>query len=186
MTNPLQHIIQKSPTLSALNLFQHRSILDLENNFTKTFVLSPLNKKIIAAITLAVCINQKNHNLLYLLKDNHVLPHLEINEQNEIIAIVATMNMNNNLYSFKHNIQNKTYEDMPSGLNMSQFVNPIIGKNLMEIIALVVSNLNHCTACTQHHEEKCLKLGIQSETVYQSIQLSSFLKNLCVFDFLKV
>ncbi len=183
MTNPLQLIIRNSIILSELSLNQHRAIKDLENNFEKTFLLSQLPQQTIASITLAVCYNQKNLKLLNLLRSQFIDPNLSSIQQSEIIAIAATMNMNNNLYSFKHTIHHSPYLDMPSTLNMSHFVHPAVGKTILEIVALNISNLNHCIPCTQHHEEKCLKLGIQTDTIYQSIQLSSFVKSLCIFDY---
>ena len=95
------------------------------------------------------------------------------------------MNMNNSLYSFKSKMNNETYNNYPIGLNMSSFAKTNIDKINFELIALTISNINQCKPCTVHHEKKCVELGISNEQIYKAIQLSSFVKSLCVFEYSK-
>jgi AhpD family alkylhydroperoxidase len=105
-------------------------------------------------------------------------------EISEIHAIVSIMNMNNAMFSFKNKLNNPVYSNYPIGLNMSSFAKTILDKPNFELIALIISNLNQCKPCTVHHEQKCIDLQISSEQVYKAIQLSSFVKSLCVFNYL--
>lgn len=184
MTSLLHIIIQESPLLKHLSNIQHRSIHDIQQNFEKTFNSPILHHKSIAIIAIATCINEKNSNLYQILLNNLSKNLVSENEISEIHAIVSIMNMNNAMYSFKNKLNNPVYLNYPIGLNMSSFSKTILDKSNFELIALTISNLNQCKPCTVHHEQKCIDLQISSEEVYKAIQLSSFVKSLCVFDYL--
>jgi alkyl hydroperoxide reductase subunit D len=91
------------------------------------------------------------------------------------------MNTNNVLYRFRHFMEgNEYYSKTPAGLRMSIMMTPAMGKQLFEMISLVVSALNGCEQCVTSHEASVKGQGADEAKIYDAIRIGASIKSLCV------
>jgi alkyl hydroperoxide reductase subunit D len=63
---------------------------------------------------------------------------------------------------------------------MNIMMNPVLGKELFELISLAVSAVNGCESCVNSHEESVRKLGASEARIFDAIRLASVVRGLCV------
>ena len=69
---------------------------------------------------------------------------------------------------------------MPAGIKMNIMMNPVLGKELFELISLAVSAVNGCESCVNSHEESVRKFGSSENRIFDAIRLASVVRGLCV------
>jgi alkyl hydroperoxide reductase subunit D len=90
------------------------------------------------------------------------------------------MSMNNIFYRFRHFMHDvEYYNKQPAGLRMSIMMSPVMGKNLFELMSLVLSAVNGCERCVASHEHSVKELGADEPRIYDSIRLGAAIKGLC-------
>jgi alkyl hydroperoxide reductase subunit D len=98
----------------------------------------------------------------------------------EAIACSSMLSVNNVFYRFRHFAKNETYNTMPAGIKMNIMMNPVLGKELFELISLAVSAVNGCESCVVSHEASLKKLGTSSQRIFDTIRLASIVRGLSV------
>ena len=96
----------------------------------------------------------------------------------EIVACTSLMNTNNIFYRFRHFIQKDFYTNQPAGIKMSIMANPVLGKELFELVSLVVSSINGCEMCVSSHERSVLQHGSSESRVLEAVRLGAVIKGL--------
>src|SRR5690606_36425641 len=130
-------------------------------------------------LALAVAVNEKNEALINGL--TNLAQTLEINDEEiaEIHACTSLMNANNVLYRFRHWLHDNTYyNNTPAGMRMSIMMQPVLGKELFELVSLVISALNGCELCVTSHEQSVKQHGASEARVYDALRLAAVFKSL--------
>jgi alkyl hydroperoxide reductase subunit D len=63
---------------------------------------------------------------------------------------------------------------------MSAMMNPVLGKELFELMSLLISALNGCERCVTSHENSVKQHGASEPRIYDAIRLGAVIKSLCV------
>lgn len=96
----------------------------------------------------------------------------------EVIACTSLMNTNNIYYRFRHFVEKEFYRAQPAGIKMGLMSKPILGKELFELISLVVSALNGCASCVATHEQSVVQHGSTEAKILEAIKLAAVIKGL--------
>ncbi len=165
-------------SIDILKNTEYRYPKDINISLQNAIDTDNLSKKeaIIIAYSVSVC----NNNTIL---QNAFHKMLTINgisdeECSEIISCVSLMSANNILYRFKHFVEDKNYNDIPVNIKMNIMLDPILGKELFELISLVVSSVNGCECCIQSHEKSLLKLGTSYKRIFDSVRIGSIISAL--------
>lgn len=170
-----------SISLDRLVAADSRFIKDLKLNVSSVLGSSNLNKKEAYLLALSVAVNEK-HQLLTeafeRLARNEGASDAEIAETHACTVVMTT---NNVFYRFRHFMDGvEYYNNQPAGLRMSIMMNPVLGKELFELMSLVVSALNGCERCVTSHENSVKQHGAGEPRIYDAVRLGSVIKSLCV------
>jgi alkyl hydroperoxide reductase subunit D len=170
------------PNLETMADGETKFLKDLRINLKNTISSEYFNIKEAYLIALAVAANEENKILT-----SAFINHAKSNGSNEseiaeVIACASQLASNNVFYRFKHFIKgsNENYQAMPAGIKMNIMMNPVLGKELFELISLAVSAVNGCESCVNAHEESVRKLGASEARIFDAIRLASVIKGLCV------
>ena len=98
----------------------------------------------------------------------------------EALACASMLSVNNVFYRFRHFLNNETYNTMPAGIKMNVMMNPVLGKELFELISLAVSAVNGCQNCVNSHEASLRKLNTSQQRIFDAIRLASIIRGLSV------
>lgn len=170
-----------SPGLNSLAAVDSKYLRDLKLNVSGMLASKNLNKKEAYMIAMAVAVNEKNGTLISAFGDLALKESATIEELSEVHACVSIMNVNNVFYRFRHYMHgNEYYEKTPAGLRMSVMMGPKMGKEMFELISLVVSAVNGCERCVGSHEHSVKELGTSEARIYDAIRLGAVIKGLCV------
>jgi lipoyl-dependent peroxiredoxin subunit D len=171
---------QVTPQLTSLKTANSRYLKDLKLNITTALNAESLGKKDTFLLAFAVAINEKND----VLKQSFELRALEQGatpaEIAEVIACTSLMNANNVYYRFRHFMHDEFYDKAQAGIRMSIMANPILGKELFELISLVVSAVNGCSLCVTSHEAVLLKHGTEKQRIHDAVRLGAVVSSLGV------
>lgn len=96
----------------------------------------------------------------------------------EIVACTSLMNTNNVFYRFRHFIRKDFYDNQPAGIKMSIMANPVLGKELFELVSLVISSINGCEMCVSSHERSVLQHNSSESRVLEGVRLGAVIKGL--------
>ncbi len=96
----------------------------------------------------------------------------------EIVACTSLMNTNNVFYRFRHFIRKDFYDNHPAGIKMSIMANPVLGKELFELVSLVISSINGCEMCVASHERSVLQHNSSESRVLEGVRLGAVIKGL--------
>lgn len=168
------------PALHTLAEGESKFIRDIKVNLKNTLVSQNLSPKETALIALAVAVNERNSALqqaFTTLARTHGADEKEIAEVYACTSLLAT---NNVLYRFRHFSSNEKYEVLPARVKMTIMMNPVLGKELFELISLVVSAVNGCEACVNSHEVSVRELGATEERVFDAIRLGAVVRGVSV------
>lgn len=155
-----------------------RILKDMRINLQNTFQSQFLNGKETSMIALGIAVNEKNEKLI---REFSTLAHENEATENEIseaIACATLLAANNVLYRFRHFMGNEKYDQIPARIKMQIMVNPVLGKELFELISLAVSAVNGCEKCVKSHEHSLIQMGSSEERIFDSIRLSAIIVSL--------
>jgi lipoyl-dependent peroxiredoxin subunit D len=170
------------PNLEVMAEGETKYLRDLRVNLKNTLGSENFSIKEAYLIALAVAANEGNKILTNAFINHAKLNGANENETAEAIACASQLASNNVFYRFKHFIKssNENYQPMPAGIKMNIMMNPVLGKELFELISLAVSAVNGCESCVNSHEESVRKLGASEVRIFDAIRLASVIRGLCV------
>lgn len=137
-----------------------------------------LNQKEAAILGFCVMVNEKNHVLRESFTKIAKNSGATDQELSEAVSITSLMNTNNVYYRFKHFAKKEYYNTQPAGIKMSIMANPILGKELFELISLVISAINGCELCVTSHESKLINEGTSEAKILEGVKLGAILKGM--------
>jgi alkyl hydroperoxide reductase subunit D len=169
-------------SFEAMSNGETKYLRDLRINLKNTLSSPNLNPKESALLALAIAVNEKNEILkntfAQIAKENGA-NEAEIAETH---ACASLLSVNNVFYRFRHFTKqtNAVYQTMPAGIKMNIMMNPVLGKELFELMSLAVSAVNGCEQCVNSHEESVRKLGSSEARIFDAIRLASAVRGLSV------
>jgi alkyl hydroperoxide reductase subunit D len=177
----------KELDLSAEHVSKHLELLagvdskylkELRINISNAYNSSTIDKKDSFLLGLAVAVNEKHTGLQEALTRQAIAAGATEQEIAETIACTSLMNINNVFYRFRHFVKKDYYTQTPAGIKMGIMANPILGKELFELISLVVSALNGCELCVSMHEESLLKHQSTQARILDAVKIGAITKGL--------
>lgn len=170
-----------SVSLEKLAAVDSRFLRDMKLNIASVMGSANFNKKEAALLSLSVAINEKSNTLITAFENMARKEGAGDAEIAETHACTAVMNTNNIFYRFRHYMGNvEYYSNHPAGLRMSVMMNPVLGKELFELMSLVVSALNGCERCVVSHENSVKQHGASEPRIYDAMRLAGVMKSLCL------
>jgi len=171
-----------SLSLEALAEADHRYLRDLRVNTGNVLSSEHLEEKELYLLALAVAVNERNDILIRSFTRCASESGATAEEIAETHACASLLATNNVFYRFKHFIResNEDYQQMPARIKMNIMARPVLGKELFELMSLVVSAVNGCEMCVNAHEASVSKLGAGSARIFDAIRLASVIRGLCV------
>ena len=170
-----------SVSLQKLAAVDSRFLRDLKLNTSSVLGSANMNKKEAYLLALSVAINEKHNVLTNAFEALAIKEGANEAEIAETHACTAVMNVNNVFYRFRHYMAGVEYYDkQPAGLRMNVMMNPVLGKELFELMSLVVSAVNGCERCVTSHESSVKAQGASEARVFDAIRLAGVIKSLCV------
>lgn len=170
-----------SKTLQSLSAADSRYLRDLKLNVTSTLKSKNLTPKEAALIALTAASNEKNDILISAFEKMSRQQEATTEEIAEAHACASLLSLNNVFYRFRHYMHgNEYYNNTPASVRMSAMMNPVLGKELFELLSLVVSALNGCQQCVTSHEASVKAAGASEARIYDAIRLASVIKSLSV------
>lgn len=158
-----------------------RFIKDLKLNVSSVLGSVNFSKKETSLLALSVAINEKQQALMEAFEAMARNNDASDADIADTYACVAIMNTNNIFYRFRHYMhENEFYNKQPAGLRMSSMMNPVLGKELFEMMSLVVSALNGCERCVTSHEHSVKQHGATEPRIYDAMRLAGVIKSLCL------
>lgn len=170
-----------SPGLLSMSATDSKYLRDLKLNVTAVMKSKHLTGKEAALLALATAANEKNEILIAAFEKMAAKEGATAEEISETHACASLLSLNNVFYRFRHYMKgSEYYNNTPAGIRMSIMMAPAMGKELFELMSLVVSALNGCEQCVTSHEHSIRALGTGEARVYDAIRLSAVIKSLCV------
>lgn len=158
-----------------------RFIKDLKLNVSTVLSGQNINRKEALLLALSVAANEKNETLIAAFQALVAAEGATDAEIAETHACASVMAANNIFYRFRHYMHgNEHYNNTPAGLRMSIMMSPVMGKELFELMSLVVSAVNGCERCVTSHEASVKQHGATEARVYDAMRLAAVMKSLCV------
>jgi lipoyl-dependent peroxiredoxin subunit D len=171
---------QLTPQLTSLKAANSRYLKDLKLNITTALKAESLGSKDAFLIAFAVAVNQKNDVLTQSFEQRALEQGATPADIAEVIACTSLMNANNVYYRFRHFMGDEFYDKAQAGIRMSIMANPVLGKELFELISLVVSAVNGCSLCVTSHEAALLKHGTEKQRIHDAVRLGAVISSLGV------
>lgn len=171
---------QLTPQLRALKEAKSRYLKDLKLNLSAALNAESLGGKDAALLALAIAVNEKNTVLQQSFEHRALEQGATAAEIAEVIACTSLMNANNVYYRFRHFMHDEFYDKAQAGLRMSIMANPVLGKELFELISLVVSAVNGCSLCVTSHEAALIKHGSEKQRIHDAVRVGAVVKSLAV------
>ena len=162
---------------------ENRYIKDLRINLSNAFNFQNISKKESYLLALAVAINDKSHVLIEKFKTLAIENGANEDDVLETVSCVSLLNVNNVFYRFRHFTKKDYYSQTPAGIKMSVMGNPVMGKELFELMSLVVSALNGCEMCVASHEDSLIKLGTSEARIYEAIRCAAIVRGFTSINF---
>lgn len=176
-------ITEYTPSANAKVLIQTNSrfLKDVNSNVTALFSQPHyLKKKEVYLIALAIAVNDRCALLQESLTRLAKKEQTSDDEIAEIIAIAAIMSTNNVYHNFRDFLDKDSYNKIPAGIKMSSVLNPVLGKELYELICIAVSTVNGCRQCVQHHERAIVQLGTSESRIFEAVKLASVIRSVMI------
>jgi len=160
---------------------ENRFLKDLKLNVSGVLNGTHIDRKQALLLALSVAANEKNETLIAAFRALALKEGATDNDISETIACASLMSANNIFYRFRHFMHDNTYyNNTPAGMRMSTMMNPVIGKELFELMSLALSAVNGCERCVTSHEQSVKQHGASEARIYDAIRLASVIKSLCV------
>ncbi|HSY62106.1 MAG TPA: carboxymuconolactone decarboxylase family protein [Cytophaga sp.] len=164
--------------LETLNKSDARYIRDLKVNVGNVLVTNHLTEKESALLALSIAANQKNNILIEGFQQLATEKEATVEEQNEAISCASLLAGNNVFYRFRHFQQKESYNTMQAKIKMNIMMKPLLGKELFELMSLVISAVNGCEMCVNAHEHSVRELGATEERVWDAVRLAAVITSL--------
>ena len=169
-----------SEQLRQLSSGSSRYIKDLKLNVTTALNAESLGRKDAYLVAFAITVNEKNV-LLQEAFEKAALDNGATDEEiAEVIACTSLMSANNVYYRFRHFMHDEFYDKAPAGIRMSIMANPVMGKELFELISLAVSAVNGCEMCVTSHEKNLVNQGSSKQRIHDAVRLAAVVRSLAV------
>lgn len=159
--------------------FERQAALDMKLNFKKFFESPNIAGKPAVLTTLACAETTNCPELIQFAAQEAKRFDCSDDEIQEAKEIAVVMGVANNYYRFRHFAKKEAYQ-RPAGFRMSLMAKPVVGKLLMEQMALAVSIINGCETCVEGHEKSVLEHGGNEEQVHDLARLASTINGLAV------
>lgn len=169
-----------SANLKALAAVDARYLKDLKINITNSLNAESLGKKDAYLLAFAVAVNEKNAVLQEAFQKGALAEGATDKDLAEVISCTSLMNANNVYYRFRHFMDEEFYNKAQAGIRMSIMANPVLGRELFELISLVVSAVNGCQMCVTSHEKALLGHGTEKQRIHDAVRLGAVVKSLAV------
>lgn len=169
-----------SANLKALAAADARYLKDLKINITNALNAESLGKKDAYLLAVAVAVNEKNAVLQEAFEKSALTQGATDKDIAEVISCTSLMNANNVYYRFRHFMEDEFYNKAQAGIRMSIMASPVLGKELFELISLVVSAVNGCQMCVTSHEKALLGHGTEKQRIHDAVRLGAVVKSLAV------
>lgn len=168
----------KRPSLALLAVSDSKYVRDLKLNLKTVLKPDNLTEKEAVLLALACAANEKNNVLINYFAEQSRTLSASNEEVSETIACASLLSSNNVLYRFRHFTKKEKYQQIPPRLRMSIMMNPVLGKELFELISLAVSAVNGCEMCVNAHEHSLMELGTSEERIFDAIRIASVITSL--------
>ena len=171
-----------SSALDTIVKSDSRYLKDLRVNLKNVLSSPNITAKEAYLTALAIAVNEKNEVLKNVFAKLAEANGSSIQEIGEVFSCASLLATNNVFYRFKHFIKqsNDAYQNMPAGIKMNIMVNPVIGKELFELISLAVSAVNGCEQCVNSHEAAVRNAGVPEQKIFDIIRLASVVRGLSI------
>ena len=169
-----------SDNLKALAAVDARYLKDLKINITNSLNAESLGKKDAYLLAFTVAVNEKNTVLQEAFQKGALAEGATDKDLAEVISCTSLMNPNNVYYRFRHFMEEEFYNKAQAGIRMSIMANPVLGKELFELISLVVSAVNGCQMCVTSHEKALIGHGTEKQRIHDAVRLGAVVKSLAV------
>lgn len=157
-----------------------RYLRDLKINVANALNAETLTKKEAYLLAYAVAVNEKNSALQNAFAQSATQEGATGKEQAEVVSCTSLLNANNVYYRFRHFMHEEFYNTAQAGIRMSIMANPVLGKELFELVSLVVSALNGCELCVTSHEKTLVGHGTAKQRIHDAVRLGAVIKSLAV------
>ena len=171
-----------SISINKLAAVDSRTLSDIKLNFTSVMGSNNFtSKKESYLLALSVAINEKHTALMQAFEQAAINAGATETEIAETHACVSVMVTNNIFYRFRHFMHGtEFYQNHPAGMRMSVMMNPVLGKEFLELMSLVLSAVNGCERCVTSHEASVKQHGASEPRIYDAIRLAAVIKSICV------
>lgn len=172
--------VNQSANLQALAAVDARYLKDLKINITNALGAESLGKKDAYLLAFAIAVNEKNTLLQEAFEKSAIAQGATDKELAEVISCTSLMNANNIYYRFRHFMEEDFYTNAQAGIRMSIMANPVLGKEVFELISLVVSAVNGCQLCVTSHEKTLIGHGTDKQRIHDAVRLAAVVKSLAI------
>ena len=171
---------QVSEQLRLLAQTDARYLRDLKINVSNALGAETLAKKEAYLLAYSVAVNEKNDALQKAFAQSATQQGATDKELAEVVSCTSLLNANNVYYRFRHFMHEEFYNTAQAGIRMSIMANPVLGKELFELVSLVVSALNGCELCVTSHEKTLVGHGTAKQRIHDAVRLGAVIKSLTV------
>lgn len=169
----------QNQSIEQLSIADSKYLRDLKMNVKSVLTSEVLSAKE-AYLTALACTTNNNNAILtqaftQKAKENGA-NDAEIAEAQACASLLAA---NNVFYRYRHFVHKESYNNMPARLRMNIMMNPVLGKELFEMISLAISAINGCEMCVKSHEQSVLQHGGTEQRIWDAIRIASIITSLC-------
>lgn len=169
-----------STPLQLLGQTDARYLKDLKVNISNVLNAESLSRKEVLLLAYAVAVNEKQEALQRAFAAQAREQGAVEKELAEVVSCTSLLNANNVYYRFRHFMDEEFYNTTPAGIRMSVMASPVLGKELFELVSLVVSVLNGCELCVTSHEKTLIGHGTSKQRILDAVRLGAVIKSLAV------
>lgn len=171
-------VVHMPATVRSLEQHNSRYLKDLKLNISNALQAESLVGKDAFLVAYAIAVNEK-HAILSEAFATKAKAHGATDAAiAEVMACTSLMNANNVYYRFRHFMHDEFYDMLQAGIRMSIMANPVIGKELFELVSLAVSAVNGCELCVTSHEKAVQGHGSNKQRIHDAVRLAAVVKSL--------
>ncbi|GAB5465271.1 MAG: alkyl hydroperoxide reductase [Candidatus Kapaibacteriales bacterium] len=167
-------------SLDSMVAGETKFVRDLRMNVKNSINTDNLTLKEAYIIALSIAVNEKNESLIAGFEDLAKENGASAGEVAEAHAAASMLAVNNVFYRFRHYIEEGTYNSIPARLRMNIMLNPVMGKELFELVSLSVSAVNGCEACVRSHEKVLRETGVSEQKIFECVRLAAVIRGLSI------
>lgn len=164
--------------LEQLSVADSKYLRDLKLNVKSVLTTESISPKESYLLALAIATNNNNTVLINAFAAKAKALEASDAEIAEAQACASLLAANNVFYRFRHFVDKETYNNIPARLRMNIMMNPVLGKELFELVSLAVSAVNGCEMCVRSHEQSVLANGGSEQRIWDAIRIASIITSL--------